>query len=1054
MIKQESIDKVLRDSVIEDVIGDFVKLKKSGSSWKGKSPFTNEKTPSFYVVPSKSLFKDFSSGKGGGVIQFLMEQNKTFPEAIEYLADKYNIELEYEETSVATEEIRDKKKEMFQVADWTAKQYHEYLQKTRPDWVVKELYSNRRITVDSVIQWKIGFAPHEDDFEWKFITSQLIEKGQYEPACDLGLIKSKNGNNYDGYRNRVIIPIQDPSGRVIGFGGRKQEDGKKENPKYINTSDCLIYNKSEVLFGLNYARNEMARSKKAILVEGYWDVIKLHQAGINTAVASCGTSFTLEQAKLIKRYTNSGQVIVFFDGDDAGRKKAFDTANVLTKVGLDPHVVLFPIDGDPDDLVTLYPNTIEHRIEKLKQKAPWAMCNYLLEGLVDPGEITNAINQVADSLALIESEHLRDGYVRKIAKDFRQKHAILNKLVQHSRKRIEQDLAAKTKKIPKLVLNASDVDPDAEKDLENYGFFLKGNQYFSLIKTKEKWEHSAFSNFQMRVLYHIKSKNNPIRVVQLTNVDNLTQMVEVPTQDLSTLGRFIELIERHGNYVFWGTKDQYTQLKLKYFAVEEPAKSIEVLGWNKGGFYAYGNCLVADGGVFKPDYYGVIRYQDQAYYLPSSNNSNLEDDTAYLDERKFNYKDSEVRFDQWSDLFCKVYGNPGQMGLLYILCCLFSDVVFDTMKGFPIPFLYGQPGSGKGALIKSLQCLFGTPQDPIKILGKSTGKAQQAVLAQWVNSMLLFEEWPQRPTEDQIEFVKGLWDRYGYKRKTRDYSFRTDNVPVTSGAMLTGNNYPSQNDPMLTRFIVLEINKANRSADAKELFRLLEAMEESSITPIVSEIIKHRKRVVKEYRTMFFEAEKQTSELLQKVGVDESRMINNVAALIAMHKVFSDVFKMPFSEKQVLEYAVLAMKKQQEKRKTGNSVAHFWDCIAYLLRNRKIKNGREIIVDGDKVYLQLKNIFGEYSQAHRIIFNETGLDFAAIRDKLTLENYKAFVKKIATHRFPKGKNTSCFLFNANEIDIDLDAIVLEIDTAEREKRELFDRDNSINSNPNDNDSPF
>ena len=203
MIKQETIEKVLNEAQIEEVIGDFVDLKKSGKDWKGKSPWTTDKTPSFMVSRAKQIFKDFSSGKGGNVISFLMEQNMTFPEAVEYIANKYSITVEVDESKEVSQETKDKRKEQLDTAEWCAEQYQKYLAdvalKHDDNWVNAELVGRRGFTHDSILQWRIGFAPNEDDFDWKFVTARLIENGKYEPAFDLGLIKtSDNQRNYDG----------------------------------------------------------------------------------------------------------------------------------------------------------------------------------------------------------------------------------------------------------------------------------------------------------------------------------------------------------------------------------------------------------------------------------------------------------------------------------------------------------------------------------------------------------------------------------------------------------------------------------------------------------------------------------------------------------------------------------------------------------------------------------------------------------------------------------------------------------------------------------------
>lgn len=346
MISDATIQQVFQSTDIVEVIGDFVELKKTGANWKGKSPFTDEKTPSFVVSPAKQIFKDFSTGIGGGAVKFLEEFKKmNFPEAIEYLANKYNIEVRKNEKEVSPEKANNIA-QLKLVAKAAAKQYAEQLRKLPVEHnVVTELHKNRILSSDAILQWGIGYAPDSLDFMKNLVTP----KGYFYPASDLGLISTKGDKNFDTLRNRIIFPIHDHRGEIIAFGGRAVGDVQ---PKYLNSPDSDIYNKSRVLYGLYFAQTAIRSQGFAYLTEGYYDVISMHESDCENTVATCGTSLTLYHAKLLKRYTD--KVVVLYDGDDPGIKAARKSVPILLQAGLQVEIATLPDKQDPDDFARAY----------------------------------------------------------------------------------------------------------------------------------------------------------------------------------------------------------------------------------------------------------------------------------------------------------------------------------------------------------------------------------------------------------------------------------------------------------------------------------------------------------------------------------------------------------------------------------------------------------------------------------------------------------------------------------------------------------------------------
>lgn len=357
MIAQRTLDELYSKADLVDVIGAYVDLKKRGSNWVGLSPFGQEKTPSFAVNEAKGVWKDFSTGKGGRTaVQFVMEkEGMTFPEAVKHLAARYNVTIE-EDNALEPEQISELE-QMKETAQLAAEWYHNHLI-DRPinDDIAAYVLKWRHINTEMVDAFQLGYAPNE----WQWLTPQIIKADRWTAAEKIGLVKHSKGRNYDFFRHRIIFPIHHTNGHVVGFGARALDP--EEKAKYINSSDSLLYNKSNVLYGLYQGRESIQRENLAYLVEGYTDVIAMHQAGYTNTVASCGTAFTEGQAKLLKRYTK--RVVIWYDPDvyekpdENGEirpihaRKAWTALDLLLKEGIS--VQICRTDQDPADMLQEY----------------------------------------------------------------------------------------------------------------------------------------------------------------------------------------------------------------------------------------------------------------------------------------------------------------------------------------------------------------------------------------------------------------------------------------------------------------------------------------------------------------------------------------------------------------------------------------------------------------------------------------------------------------------------------------------------------------------------
>lgn len=412
MIPASTVDQVLQTAVIEEVIGDYVELKKSGSSLRGLSPFTNEKTPSFYVLPEKGIFKCFSSDKGGSVVTFLMELEKlSYPQAIRQLADRYGIEIEEEQISPEQQQARSERESLLALNAWAQNWFTTQLHETDEGKAIGLSYfESRGFRAETLKTFKIGYCPDK----WDAMSSAAIAAGyEAERLVALGLSKDTEGKLWDFFKGRVMFPIRDVTGRSIAFGGRTLSKEKKV-AKYFNSPESLLYHKGDVLFGMHLAKPAIAKEDRVLLVEGYTDVMALHQAGIEHVVSSSGTALTVNQIKLIRRYTKN--ITVLFDGDAAGIRASLRGVDLLLAEGLNVNVVLFPDGDDPDSYSKKVPSDVlkRHIEEEAKDFVAFKLELLGREAADDPVKRTEMIRSILGSIAVIP-DAIQQGVYLKLA---------------------------------------------------------------------------------------------------------------------------------------------------------------------------------------------------------------------------------------------------------------------------------------------------------------------------------------------------------------------------------------------------------------------------------------------------------------------------------------------------------------------------------------------------------------------------------------------------------------------------------------------------------------
>ncbi|WP_293870765.1 DNA primase [Flavobacterium sp.] len=531
MITRETIDKVFETARVEEVIGDFVQLKRAGSNYKGLSPFSEERSPSFMVSPVKQIWKDFSSGKGGSVVTFLMEhEHFTYPEAIRFLAKKYNIEIEENEVSQEDKFEANEKESMFLVSEFAKTYFQATLFNSEEGKALGLTYFKERgFNSETVTKFGLGYSPES----WDAFTKEALAKGyQLDYLEKVGLtIVREDGKHFDRFKGRVMFPIQSLSGRNLGFGGRILTNDKKA-AKYLNSPESEIYHKSKVLYGIFHAKQAIAKQNNCYLVEGYTDVIQMHQAGIENVVASSGTALTSDQIRLINRLTKN--ITVLFDGDAAGLRASIRGIDLILEEGMNVKVCTFPDGDDPDSFSRK--NSFEDLVHYLENNSKdfiqFKASLLMNEANNDPVKKADLIRDMVVSISKIPDRIKREIYIQECSRimDISEQ-VLLNTLAQLVQKDISE-AAKKGKqeyKALEIVKNENHTAQDKVNiiyELERkiiemlllYGsleadfddFILKGNEEGEMIEEKETSTVKVYQRIYMSLQEDEVELANPL----------------------------------------------------------------------------------------------------------------------------------------------------------------------------------------------------------------------------------------------------------------------------------------------------------------------------------------------------------------------------------------------------------------------------------------------------------------------------------------------------------------------------------------------------------------
>lgn len=963
-IKREFIDKILDIAIIQDVIADFVELKRSGANLKGKSPFVEEKSPSFMVSPVKQIWKDFSSGKGGNLINFLMElKGWSYPEAIEYLSQKYNESIQYEDSEMAQKKAAEisKKEKIRPVLKATLEQYQKQFHQLPDNHPAKqEIFEKRKYTQDDIIEWGIGYAPEN------FLYDLLKNSGRVKEGIELGLLGEGQHNVYDKYTNRVIYPIHDKNGLLIGLAGRDLS-GKKEAAKWINPkvdSDNILYDKSKVWFGLHKARTEIRKRNEVFIVEGYNDVIAMHKYGCINTVAPCGTAITEQQMNELRKLCD--KIVFVMDPDAAGKRSVVKHAEIFLKLGF--RVEVITLDFDPDDFSRAYADVISlcgglqvmfnHEIRKDAFKI-------LMEEKLQGSDIdkSKGAQSLAELIAQISDSAMVEIYAGWLQKESKIKITSIKKWIKDYQESIVVEFVSNSFTQYELPKNINIPLPELEEDIKRYGLFIANNQIWAALPegTDGKVYFSSLSNFEIEIINHMRDEGKAKKLVRIKNVVNKEHIFDTDSENFLTLIGFRKMVSNHGDFRFKGNANDLMKLCDYLFEKMGSGSKIDVLGWQPDGkFWCWNNnALTEDGKDVEINDNGILILNDVHYYIPSANSIYKNDTTKFPSQKRFIKMHNPINFSTFLMQVYKVHREHTISAILFGFTCLFRDVVIEKLNRFPILFLCGPGGTGKDELIEIVQGLTGIPQSPINLEANiSTAKGAVRSTAQFRNGISLLSEY-KRGNREHDGMLKQFYDNIGYTKGNLDSHISTDYVPIESGVILTGNDFPDV-EPLIQRLVWNEMSKNIFNSDELKEFDKLKDMMRDGMSGYAHEILRHRKAIIEDLDKV----QRNWKQILKETFPEaKERMIANMSILASFYQILRDkqIVQFPFTQHDMIQHFREGVNNQLRRINSGSMLNKFWDVFIACLRgsmDNRITIHREVNIESNLLYLQWSRMYG------------------------------------------------------------------------------------------------
>lgn len=945
MISEKTIRQV-RDLSIERVLKPYVKLTKQGSSLVGLCPFHSERTPSFSVSPQKNLYHCFGCCRGGDGIGFVMEkENIPFIEAVEKIAKDNGVEVERTDKELSDEELTTyrHKETLLAVNEVAYRYFVDFFRTDMSDEArTARDYAFVRWSEDFCQTYGIGYAPKNGKAFIEYCKAKGLTT---EDLMETGLVrKSDDDKIYTFFRERVIIPIRNRWGRVIGFTGRYIGSNLKAH-KYLNSPNSIIYSKGSTIFGIDRASRQ--KSSNIIIVEGAPDVLRLQSIGLENAVATLGTSWNDAQFDKLKRFTNS---ICFIPDSDMAEGKLFGpgfeavmrNGAAAMKKGFEVTVRELPFSEEPmteKELEELYPDydTIPENIPRIKpgKNDPDSFIKtkedytalpekYFVVWLAEKRFFEadslvmqrNVVSEIADLLLYVNDHLILEQCIEQLSK-------------LHGRTKFWRDAISQARgesRRNKETTSPLDARQREVEDLRQSGLFVRDNCYYTIGSEDE--DPVMVSNFIMTPMFHIGDDNNGTRIFILKNEAGDKRLLEIKESEMCSLNAFQQKVGTLGNFIWLAKIDKLNRVKRYLYARTDTAERVRKLGWDSSNdFFAFGNGILVDGVFLPVDDMGIVKGSNgKAFYIPATSKMYRNNPEIYQFERLMVHENrTGVSMRVFSEKLLSVFGENARIALCYLFATVFRDVIFRRTRHFPILNLFGEKGTGKTTLAASLQSFFIHGIDPPN-LGVTSVPAMNDRVSQAVNTLVVFDEYKNDLDIRKIAYLKGLWGGGGQTKKNTNTDGMASQTIVSTGIALCGQDKPTQDMALYTRVLFLAFTKTSFNQSERQRYEDLVTLCNMGLTHLTVELLSHRSLFEKNFTEAYAMSKRELASILNDVTVHE-RIFGNWVIPLATYRSLETVLDLPFSYADLFDTAVKGVLNQNELAQESSEVGDFWNML-------------------------------------------------------------------------------------------------------------------------------
>lgn len=982
---KEVIDRLNED--IAEVISHYIEISQKGNKHVACCPFHNEKTPSFTITPSRGMYKCFGCGVGGDAITFIREfKQLDFLEAVQEGAKIMNLQLDKKnDPDFNNEEY--KHKESIRIVLGMASDFFREQLKLSPE--ANQYMASRNFITTDDDPFAIGFAPRNNEL-LKWAATKEIKQ---ELLIEAGLISVNNKTNqkYDFFRNRIMFPICNKTGKVIGFTGRDLDPKAKEY-KYLNTPDTPVFTKGNELFALNIARSEIKRNDRVYIVEGNPDVKRMHQIGIVNTIAPCGTALTIEQAILLKQYTN--KVTLVYDGDNAGRKAIIKNAEILIKQQFHVSVIELPEGEDPDTLFA-NPEIFEEYNENKQEDYIIYKVTANLNKCKNPVYKSELIKDVVFLINNYDEPSKQEVYIEAVSRLVKPRKAWVDEM---------KSLVAENP----TVEQKSIIPKDFAVDYYEHGFYADNkNCYY--FKAKSGAEQR--SNFIMKPLFHIESTINAKRLYEIVNNHRITRVIEIPQKDLVSISAFKVRIESLGNFLWTGSDSDLNCLKAWLYEKTQSCIEVNQMGWQKDDFFVWGNGIFNGEQFIKADKYGICSFKDKNYYLPSSSNIYEGEDNLYEFERKFINIEGNITLREYLKKFTTVFGDNGRIAFTFYLASLFRDIIVRKFDKYPMLNLFGPKGAGKNACAESLLHFFGN-NTKMPNLHNTSKPALADHVATSSNALCGYDEYRNDLEMEKREFCKGLWDGTGRTRMNMDKDKKKETTSVNQAVMICGQQMATADIALFSRFMVLSFTQVEFSDDEMARYDDLMETNKRGLTHITNMLLRQRASFKKNYSDNVDKLSEKMKTMLGSQTV-EARIFNNWLSILAAYSTLNELIEIPWDYSETIKIAVKYMTVQNSETKKNDDLGQFWKKVEMLAMSN------QIFAEGDYKLKFTDRITQRYMENNKWITNEIefneGKQVLYLTTSRVFSLYKRFSQQEGEKPMPEStveyylKNSNAFI---------------------------------------------